>query len=93
MTELVAAEPPLIPIFGHRFLIDHAPRPVLSSWEPMSAAGPLGAFVVCQCRWKVGSRFSAKAWMPSAASSEAKSPATASRSRAKPRSSGERSRS
>ncbi len=30
MTELVAAAPPLIPIFGHRFLIDHGPRPVLS---------------------------------------------------------------
>ncbi len=28
--ELVAAAPSLIPIFGHRFVIDHGPRSVLS---------------------------------------------------------------
>ncbi len=30
MAELLAAAPPLIPIFGHRFVVDHGPRPVLS---------------------------------------------------------------
>ena len=30
MAELIAAAPPLIPIFGHRFVVDHGPLPVLS---------------------------------------------------------------
>jgi len=44
MTELVAAEPPLIPIFGHRFLIDHGPRPVLSIMGTDVGRGAVGGF-------------------------------------------------